>query len=61
MNQLIVLTTMVIFISLSGFTEEVTVIPTDDIAIGDENAMIYNAGDINNGSNDTLTIMNFKC
>ncbi len=43
------------------FSEDVTLTPTDDIAIANSNAMTYNAGGLNDGSNDTLSIINYKC
>ncbi len=43
------------------FAEEVTLNPTDDIAIANDMAMGYNAGGLNDGTNDTLTIANYKC
>jgi hypothetical protein len=43
------------------FAEEVTLNPTDDIAIANDMAMGYNAGGLNDGTNDTLTVANYKC
>jgi hypothetical protein len=43
------------------FADEVTLNPTDDIAIANDDAMGYNAGGLNDGTNDTLTVANYKC
>ena len=50
-----------IFAGSASYAASVVLAPTADIAIANSLAMGFNAGGLNNGTNDTLTIVNYKC
>ena len=57
---------MIVFFTLSLFAcaihaNEITLTPSDDIAIANDGAMSYNAGGLNDGSHQWLTVANYKC
>jgi len=50
-----------IFAGSASFAANVVLAPTADIAIANSAAVGFNSGGLNDGTNDTLTIANYKC
>ena len=49
------------FIGSLVYADEVTLYPTDDITIANDRAVNESIGGKDDGTNDTLSITNFKC